>query len=168
MISDVDSDGNNELISNIKGEVSIYRQGKKIAAWKPYDDKFKKDIFVAVGDVDGDGKKEIITGPGAGGGPHIRIFTSAGKLKSGFFAYDSKFRGGVSVAVGDVDGDGKKEIITGAGAGGGPEVRVFDNKGKLENKFMAYETTYKGGVQVMASDINNDNTDEIMAGNSGF
>ncbi|TSC96056.1 MAG: Peptidase S8 and S53, subtilisin, kexin, sedolisin [Parcubacteria group bacterium Athens1014_10] len=56
----------------------------------------------------------IVTGAGNGGGPHVRAFNSNGFPGSfNFFAYDKNFRGGVNVAVGDIDGDGKAEIITG-------------------------------------------------------
>ena len=63
-------------------------------------------------DLDGDGTQEVITAAGSGGGPHIRVFTKDGRsLTAGFFAYDQKFKGGVAITVGDVNGDG--EIDTG-------------------------------------------------------
>ncbi|MBI2469163.1 MAG: hypothetical protein HYV62_15325, partial [Candidatus Rokubacteria bacterium] len=43
-----------------------------------------------------------------------------------FFAYDAAFTGGVRVASCDLTGDTHAEVITGAGPGGGPHVRVFD------------------------------------------
>ena len=34
--------------------------------------------------------------------------------------------GGISVGINDGDGNGTLDIITGAGAGGGPQVNAFD------------------------------------------
>src|SRR5438034_5869193 len=72
----------------------------------------------------------IVTGAGAGGGPHVREFHHDGTDTGvGFYAYDAAFTGGVRVATGDLDGDKLDEIITGAGPGGGPHVRVFNQAG---------------------------------------
>jgi len=80
----------------------------------------------------GDGVAEIITGAGPGGGPHVRAFDVVGGVMevASFFAYDVAFTGGVNVAAADLTGDGVAEIITGAGPGGGPHVRVRDVSGK--------------------------------------
>jgi hypothetical protein len=61
-----------------------------------------------------------------GGGPHVKVYGSDHTLRFNFYAYDPTFTGGVSVAVGDVTGDGTPDVVTGAGAGGGPHVKVFD------------------------------------------
>jgi hypothetical protein len=69
----------------------------------------------------------------------------------GFFAYDPAFTGGVSVAAGDVTGDGIAELITGAGPGGGPRVRVWSvtSSGVVEIAgFFAYDPAFLGGVHV--------------------
>jgi hypothetical protein len=83
-------------------------------------------------------------------------------------AYDSNFRGGVNVAVGDVDGDGQNEIITGAGPGGGPQVRIFNGRGQVKTSFMAYDSSYHEGIFVAVSDINSDGVAEILTGIPGF
>ncbi len=78
-----------------------------------YAKNFSGGINVAGADVDKDGKGEIITTPGLLGGPHLRIFDSYGQEKMTYktFIFDNNFRGGLSLAVGDVDGDGQSEII---------------------------------------------------------
>ena len=164
IISDIDNDNKDETLVNSKGIISIYKDYKKIKDFKPYDGKFKGELSMAVADLNGDGTKEIITGAGAGGGPHVRIFNNQGKmLTGGFFAYDKNFRGGVKIAVMDLNGDGTKEIITGAGAGGGPHVRVFDRDGRnLTAGFMAYDKSFKGGVSLTTGDVNGDGEKEII------
>ncbi|MFA6908588.1 MAG: hypothetical protein WC289_01750, partial [Patescibacteria group bacterium] len=110
------------------------------------------------------GTAEIIAGAGNGGGPQVRIFSDKGVLLGSFFAYDQKFRGGVNVATGDLDGNGTAEIIAGAGNGGGPQVRIFSDKGVLLGSFFAYATTFRGGVTVGSFDVDEDGIDEIIVG----
>jgi len=129
-------------------------------------------VYVAAGDIDGDGCADIITGAGPGGGPHVRVIkrNPNGSLEelTSFFAYDPNFRGGVHVAAGDVDGDGRADIITGAGAGGGPHVRVFkrDPNGSLAELtgFFAYTPVFTGGVYVAAGDVDGDGLADIVTG----
>ncbi|NTW22121.1 S8 family serine peptidase [Candidatus Falkowbacteria bacterium] len=110
-------------------------------------------VNVASGDVDGDGRAEIIVGAGPGGGPHVKILDQTGRLKGQFMAYNTSFRGGVNVASGDVDGDGRAEIIVGAGPGGGPHVKIINGRGQLKGQFMAYKTSFRGGVNVAVADV---------------
>ncbi len=165
LISDIDGDGQEETLVNSRGIISIYKNNQKIREFKPYDGKFIGEISFAVADLDGDGTKEIITGAGQGGGPHVRVFNKDGKpLTGGFFAYDKGFRGGVRIAVMDLDGDGTQEIITAAGIGGGPHIRVFDKDGKpLIGGFFAYEQGFRGGVSIAVGDTNGNGQKEIIS-----
>ena len=70
---------------------------------------------MASGDVNGDGKADIITGAGPGADPHVNVFSGAtgANIKS-FDAFPTTFRGGISVAAADLNGDGKADIVVGA------------------------------------------------------
>ena len=105
----------------------------------------------------------IVTGAGPGGGPHVRVFDFQGNPKAGFFAYDSRFLGGITITTGDLDGNGVDEIIVGTGPGGGPHVKVFDRQGNLKLQFYAYNETYYGGINLFSgADIDGDNKDDII------
>jgi hypothetical protein len=131
-----------------------------------YDPGFTGGVHVAVGDVNGDGTNDIITGAGAGGGPHVKVFNANGTQQGpGFFAYGANFTGGVYVAAGQVDGDVEDDIITGAGAGGGPHVKVFNATGTPNSGGMfVYGATFTGGVRVAAGNVDGTGTDEIITG----
>jgi len=107
-------------------------------------------VWVAAGDVDGDGFADVITGADAGGGPHVQVFNGVtGAAVQSFFAFASSFTGGVRVAAGDVNGDGKADIIAGAGPGGSPDVRVFDGATAAQlSAQLAYPPSFAGGVFV--------------------
>jgi hypothetical protein len=143
-----------------------------------YDPNFTGGVNVAVADVNGDGIPDIITGAGAGGGPNVKVFDgNSGKLIASFFAYDPAFTGGVNVAAADVNGDGHADIVTGAGPGGGPHVKVINGTqlgnvgadgqiatGALLYSFFAYDPGFAGGVNVAAGDLNGDGHADIVTG----
>ena len=121
---------------------------------------------VALGDLTGDGVADVVTAPGGGGGPVVKVFDgSTGTLLRSFPAYDAGFRGGLAVAVGDVTGDGVPDIVTAAGAGGAPHVKVFSGRvGETLRSFFAYETAFTGGAPVAARDVDGDGFAEVITG----
>lgn len=147
--------------------------GARLLSFFGEDPKFKKGLSVAAGDVNGDGKVDIITGAGPGGPPFVNLFDGStgqplpfplGSSTNAFPAFDLKFKGGIFVAADDLNGDGKADIIVGAGPGGiGPHVRVFDGAtGNQTSDFLAYAAGFKGGVRVGVGDVNGDGKADII------
>ena len=135
---------------------------------------FNGGVRVAMGDFDGDGNTELVTAAGPGGGPHVVIWNmnpdgTVGGIRDSFFAFDAGFRGGLQVAAGDLDGDGKSELAVAADAGGGPHVKIFsdtDGDGpvsdNLTDQFYAYDGAFRGGVRVAFGNTNNTGGDELI------
>jgi SpoIID/LytB domain protein len=134
-------------------DISVFdANGNRLRSFYAYDAGFRGGLSMAACDLDGDGVDEIITGAGPGGGPDVSVFDVNGGRRLGFYAYDAAFTGGVFVGCGDVDGDGRPEIVTGAGTGGGPEVAVFTGSGQRLSGFFAYDPQFVGGVRVAVTD----------------
>ena len=164
-------DGQEMVIGAGQGDapwVDVFRaDGTPLASFLAYDSNFHGGVRVAVGNVEsGSSVNEIITGAGAGGGPHVRIFSSGGTPVGGFMAYDPNFHGGVYVAAGNVDPAPGDEIVTGTGPGGGPNVKAFSglSGSPLGGGFMAYDPGFSGGVTVAVGNVDGSGLSEIITG----
>src|SRR5207248_3215363 len=128
---------------------------------------------LAVADVNGDAVPDLVIAAGSGSGPLVTVVSGLklfgpqagaavslqpGDLLAQFFAYDPRFFAGVYIDAGDYDGDGRADILTGPGVGGGPHVRIFSGATGLPiANFLAFppsaptspvpgESTFTGGV----------------------
>ena len=153
-----------------------YTNGSNLSFFA-YSPLYTGGVRVALGDVNGDGIDELITGTGVGGGPHIKVFNLQGGQPveiASFFAFEPTFMGGVNISTGDINGDGLADIIIGAGAGGGPRVKVFSgaanyfiNAARPLMDFFAYDPAFTGGVTVAAGNRDGYKGDEVITG-AGF
>jgi len=67
------------------------------------------------------------------------------------------------VAVGDVNGDGFDDTILGQGRGGSPRVVVCSGSdGMVLKDFLAYDSTFTGGVRVASANVDTDGFADII------
>lgn len=147
--------------------------GRELFAFSPFEDTFTGGVFVAAGDVTGDGVPDLIVSPDDSGGPRVRVLSGAGFAQvADFFGIDDlTFRGGARVAVGDVNRDGVGDLIVAAGTGGGPRVGGYDGRSVAAGRpvplfadFFAFDPGLRNGVYVAAGDTDGDGYAEVIAG----
>jgi fibronectin-binding autotransporter adhesin len=169
---DVNGDGIGDIVashdSGAPPEVKVFDgvNSNLLRDFLAYDPAFLGGVRVAAGDVSGDGIADIITGPGSGLSPQLKVFDGVnGNLIRNFFAFKPGFTGGIYVAAGDVNGDGVADIVVSLGAGAPPEVKVFDGaNSNLLRDFLAFDPAFTGGVRIAAADVNGDGIADIIAG----
>lgn len=114
-----------------------------------FEPTFSGGVTLATGLINSDLQVDILVGAGPGGGPRLKVFDGASLgVIMDFFVYDAAFRGGINVAAGKLYGGLTDQIIVGAGAGGGPNVRVYDSNKNILQDFFAYNPEFSGGVRV--------------------
>jgi len=152
-------------LSNGAGQISIFDSNGKIKRKIWVDGKkWRGGYNIAAGDVDANGEEEIIIGYGYGQAPQVKILNSNGGLLSSFLAYEKKFKGGVKVAVSNLNGrlsHNQAEIIVAPGRGREPLIKIFNNRAQLKKQFLAFTKNWQGGVNLAAGDLNNDGLNEI-------
>ena len=127
-------------------------------------DGFLGGVSVARGDMNRDGVQDIVAAAGQGAEPRVGVFNGldGGEISS-FFAYDVGYTGGVSVATGDVNGDGVADIVVGT-LNGFSHVKVFSGADGAElASFFAFDG-FTGGVNVASADVDGDGFDDIVVG----
>ncbi|OWK41895.1 polymorphic outer membrane protein [Fimbriiglobus ruber] len=108
-----------------------------------FEPSLRNGAYVTAGDLTGKGYADLVFGAGPGGGPRVRavdpavLLAAAGDFSSlddsavsgaglaDFFAGDPTNRGGVRVAVANLDGDTKADVVVGSGTGAGAAVTAY-------------------------------------------
>jgi len=169
---DVNGDGVDDIIIGAgRGggpQVTVHRaNGAVIANFFAYNkDTFRYGVRVAAGDTDSNGTDEIITGPEVGA-PHIQFFSLrpglVKQLNPGFYAFSPNYRGGVSLATVDADGDGRDEFMVGVGLNAQPHVKIYNKIGtRVLEEYRPFPVAATGGVNVAAGDVDGDGRDEYV------
>ncbi len=147
-------------------EVKIQINTEPATEFYPFGEQYRGTASITANDLGEDGVEELIVGSGPGLPPLVKIFRQDGSLIREFPTYAETFKGGITIASCDVNGDGNQEIITGTMFSGGPHVRIFAADGTVLHNggFFAYDGNFRGGVNVACGDIEGDGIAEIITG----
>lgn len=144
--------------TNKNGQINLYSyfgSFKKVIF--PFDKKYKSGLFVAAD------RDTVVVGSGGGRAGEVLIYdNNLTKIKKRFFPYDKKYTGSVKVAVGDINGDSKTEIVTLGKVNGKQLVRVFSGTGKKISEFVISTTFASSDLAIGVLDVNSDGKGEIV------
>jgi subtilisin family serine protease len=114
----------------------------------------------------------IVTGANNGEAPVIHVYdVKAGTERFSLMAFQERFRGGVHVAVGDINGDGTPDVIAAMGNGSLPRIRAFSGVDGTpitsfgtNGEIIPYARTFLGGTWVATMDWNHDGKADVVVG----
>jgi len=129
---------------------------------------FKGGTRVAMGDVDGDSVPEVLVGSGPGRLGEIRVFkqqvSGGATTLTELVAYrtipfGAGYKHGVEIAVGDLDGNGREDIVAAMSRGAGT-VKAFLSVAAADpvqnvafKTFTPFGSTFTGGASVAVADL---------------
>jgi len=120
---------------------------------------------VAIGDLNGDGKPDLATANGNEYAPTVSVFMNRG---AGRFRARRDYEAGryvsYSVAIGDLNGDGKPDLAT----ANGNTVSVLLNRGDGSFRAKVDYGTGPGPESVAVGDLNGDSKLDLVSANCGL
>ena len=195
-LGDLDGDGIAEVIAasgpGRVGEIRVFRQQTsgstttlvEAPAYRtlPFGATYTGGVEIAVGDLDGNGRDDLVAAMSRGGGTvnAFRSVNAADPIENTpyrtFTPFAARFDGGATVTVADVGtfaqgrltnaaaADGRMEIVVGSGAGMRSMVLVYDISAtpRVVSTILPFPAQQMGGVSVSAGRLNTDTIDDIL------
>lgn len=150
-VGNVDSDAALEVVAVTNTTFYVFDAATLALKWSgPYGGH-----TVAIGDLEGDGLNEIVI---AGANIGYVLDASTQTLKWSYTGTTYPLGFGPSMALGDVDNDGKAEILCGTDSGYSESVKII--KGDTMTSF----TVPTSGLSLTVGDANNDGKNELVVG----
>lgn len=153
--------GGRPLVKLLNGKT-----GRQIASIMAFPASFKGGVTVGLGELNGKGTDDLIVGTGSGVPAQVKVYSRAGnRLLEDLAPFGATFKGGVSVAAGDLTGDGKADLIVGTGPGARAQVRVYTGAtSSVLESLSPFAAPSQGGVSVAAGDLDGDGKADLIVG----
>jgi len=167
-IAHIDLDGNG------KRDLLVAR-GSKMTAWRddgqlllkvwPFGANYTGELHITITDLYRNGRKQVFVSADEGIKAPIKIYSKDGLLRRGdWYPFGIDYTGGYDVALADLGNDFGRHIVVGSGTGKTPTVELFDYAFNFERRWNAFESSFRGGIDVAAGDVDNDGVEEIIVG----
>ena len=141
--------------------------GQPLGRLNPLPKSWKGGVATASGALTSDMTQDIVAGPATQGlKPEVVVYDGVTVTElTRFNPFPEYPKSGVSLAIGDVDNDGKGEIIVGKVGPGQSLVRIFHSDGTFYREVKGtLPGTFPNGVTVASADFNGDNFDDLAIG----
>ncbi len=184
LVSDIDGDGKSDIAvpNQTSGNVSVFRNNASIGSFSSSSFNTKVDfaaasgpVYITGGDLDNDGKAEMVTANGTVQSLSIfRNTSSSGSITSSSFATKADITTGGNttvVALSDINLDGKPELLyLNSGVSSLFIAKNNSVPGTLNSSSFATAVAFSTGstpASIATGDLSGDGKPEIVVANSG-
>ena len=166
-VGDTNADGFADiLVAPLSGSptVRLYdgNTGNLLRQFPAYPTSMQGGISVALGDVTGDGRADILVVPQSNSPATVKVFDGRTFVLERQFTALGTSTSGADIASADVDGDGRAEIIVAPLAGTGARVQVYDGRTNGLREFFPVDPAFTGGLHLGTGDPNFDGRADII------